>query len=95
VRRFLSAGVAAVVEHSLRARREPDTGRELREPAEPCPACLTSAAPLPLDAPTVVASRLRWPWGLALLPDGGALVSERHTRRILRITFARGPPRSR
>ncbi|MBI3687062.1 MAG: PQQ-dependent sugar dehydrogenase [Actinobacteria bacterium] len=35
--------------------------------------------------PSVVASGLREPWGLVILPDGAALVGERGTGRILRI----------
>ena len=35
--------------------------------------------------PSVVATRLALPWGLALLPDGTAIVGERTTGRIVRV----------
>jgi glucose/arabinose dehydrogenase len=50
------------------------------------------AAPAGLSAKTV-ASGLEVPWGIAFLPGGDALVSERITGRILRIPRGGGRPR--
>ncbi|HEX8082198.1 MAG TPA: PQQ-dependent sugar dehydrogenase [Jatrophihabitans sp.] len=46
-----------------------------------------------LGAPRVMAQGLDVPWGLAFLPGGDALISERNTGRILRLAAGGGAPR--
>jgi glucose/arabinose dehydrogenase len=52
--------------------------------ADPAPARVTSAPPR-VTVDETVTTRLTSPWGLAFLPDGSALVSERDTGRVKRV----------
>ena len=56
------------------------------------PGAPSAAAPAAPSGPKVVASGLEAPWGIAFLPGGDALVSERDTARVVRIPAAGGEP---
>ncbi|GAA1595897.1 PQQ-dependent sugar dehydrogenase [Actinoplanes couchii] len=66
------------------------------EPAGPVATILAPSAVSgtpDLDAPQVMAEGLDVPWGLGFLPDGDALIGERNSGRILRLTPGAGQPR--
>ena len=68
-----------------------DSGRPNRTvTASPAPSAASppSASPSPASSPRVVgtiATDLEVPWGVGFLPNGDAIVTERDTRRVLRI----------
>ncbi len=67
----------------------PDPTDQGQPPNLPPPPSPSGPSPAPEDdgvGVQVIAKNLQVPWGLAFLPDGNALVTERDTRRLLRVT---------
>jgi glucose/arabinose dehydrogenase len=54
--------------------------------ASAAPVRTLAAGEFDFSSPQTLASNLEVPWGLAFLPDGSALVSERSSARVLRMT---------
>lgn len=55
------------------------------------PASAATSGGFDFTRPEVVASGLAVPWGMAFLPDGSALVSERDSGRVLRLRTGQAP----
>jgi glucose/arabinose dehydrogenase len=81
----LALGTASYVVRSTRPPATFDAGLA-PSPVEPS----ASAPPVTIDRD--LATGLTSPWGLAFLPDGSALVSERDTGRVLRVPADGGEP---
>ncbi|SCL29581.1 Glucose/arabinose dehydrogenase, beta-propeller fold [Micromonospora nigra] len=70
---------------------EPQPDPAGQPPNLPTPSATASGGPGQGVVTTVLAQGLRVPWGLDFLPDGGALVTERNSGRILRVGPESGP----
>jgi glucose/arabinose dehydrogenase len=90
IRRLTGAFAALVTVIALAAcsfgEPEPDqAGQPPTFPTPSPPSSPATTAPAGEMIATVLAKDLRIPWGVAFLPDGGALVTERDTRKILKV----------
>jgi len=63
----------------------PTAARTVSPTPSPRPSKSASPSPKPRVTVRTITTGLEVPWGLAFLPDGSALVSERETRRIHRV----------
>jgi glucose/arabinose dehydrogenase len=79
----IAASVLAVATLAATGCQQGDPTTAAPPPTGPAPAPAE-----PTDGTRIVASGLRIPWGVAFLPDGTALVTERGTARVLSVTPA-------
>ncbi|MFK3980128.1 PQQ-dependent sugar dehydrogenase [Micromonospora sp. NPDC050397] len=85
---------AAVLATSGCAFGEPEPDPAGEPPSFPTPSVTASPRTGGIDqqvAASVLATGLRVPWGISFLPDGGALVTERDTAKILKVGPESGP----
>lgn len=89
-RTFVAVSLATAVAGCAFGPPEPDVAGE--PPRFPTPSYSPRTSELDQEAvASVVATGLRVPWGIAFLPDGGALVTERDTAKILKVGPESGP----
>ncbi|WP_422734105.1 PQQ-dependent sugar dehydrogenase [Micromonospora sp. WMMD558] len=92
LRAALAASCAALLVTTGCTFGEPEPDRAGEPPTFPTPSATASPGGAGREVvATVLAKGLRVPWGIAFLPDGGALVTERDTGRILQVGPESGP----
>jgi len=87
-----AATVAALAACSFGKPPPDESGEPPRFPTPSVAPTRSATSGGPANAATmVIAKGLRVPWGVAFLPDGSALVTERDTRKILKVGPESGP----
>jgi glucose/arabinose dehydrogenase len=100
--RALAAGAALALALTACGGNDPTPAAGPDSPtAPPAPDALATASPddeqsgeraIDTDAPEVLVTGLQVPWGLAFLPSGDALLTERDTGRLMRVPADGGAP---